>query len=232
VFTSFGSKTEGVDTSSTRVGATDRRAKRRAEARVKVMPRLPNWFRSFASQLRQTYFLSLLATVFAVASPAAAQDSDWSDQLSLDKEELRAGEYEWFEDADSSMPLRLVVSLSQQRVYVYRGGVVIAHSSISSGRKGYATPTGVFTILERKRKHISNLYDAPMPYMLRLTWDGIALHGGDIPGYRASHGCIRLPMAFSRELFAVARAIETVVVTNDPVVEGMYDDSHTFATLP
>ena len=70
-----------------------------------------------------------------------------------------------------------------------------------------------------------------MPFMMRLTWDGVAMHGGDIPGYRASHGCIRLPMRFSRELFAVAPAVETVIVTDEDVVEGMFDH-HAMVDLP
>lgn len=165
------------------------------------------------------------------ALPAAAETTDLPTLLAVDKEQLKPGQFVWFADVDDSIPLVVVVSLSQQLVYVYRERALIAVSTISSGRKGYATPTGTFTILERRRKHISNLYDAPMPFMLRLTWDGVALHGGDVPGYRASHGCIRLPMRFSRGLFAVAPAVETVIVTDEEVVEGMYDH-HAMVDLP
>jgi hypothetical protein len=174
--------------------------------------------------------LAAILFVFAVV-PADADSDDLAILMAVDKEQLRPGHFWWFADVDVSAPLLIVVSLPQQRAYVYRSGSLVAVSTISTGRKGYATPTGTFTVLERKRKHISNLYDAPMPFILRLTWDGIALHGGDIPGYRASHGCIRLPMEFSRELFAVSPAVETVIVTNEDVVEGMYD-RHAMAVVP
>ncbi len=198
------------------------------------MPRLSSRrVRLFAFDLHYVFVRWLLAAAFAIcgALPAAAEVADLPTLLSVDKEQLKPGQFVWFAEADSTIPLTIVVSLSQQLVYVYRERSLIALSTISSGRKGYATPTGTFTILERKRKHTSNLYDAPMPFMLRLTWDGVALHGGDIPGYRASHGCIRLPMGFSRELFAVAPAVETVIVTDEDVVEGMYD-YHAMADVP
>lgn len=98
-------------------------------------------------------------------------------------------------------PLVINVSLSRQRLTVYDANGPIASSPVSSGRVGYATPTGVFTILQKRRMHYSNLYDsAPMPNMQRLTWSGVALHAGALPGYPASHGCIRLPHGFSKSL--------------------------------
>jgi hypothetical protein len=110
----------------------------------------------------------------------------------------------------------LLVSLTAQQAYVYRNGVRIGASTVSSGKKGKETPTGVFTILQKNAKHRSNLYNnAPMPYMQRLTWDGIALHAGNLPGYPASHGCVRLPMAFARALFDETATGMTVVVTRD-----------------
>jgi len=88
--------------------------------------------------------------------------------------------------------------------YVFRGGTLIGASSVSTGKPGHDTPVGTFEILQKKKDHKSNLYDdAPMPYMQRLTWDGIALHGGAIPGYPASHGCVRLPTAFAKKVFGV-----------------------------
>ena len=90
-------------------------------------------------------------------------------------------------------PLQMVVSIGQQHVTLYRNGVRVAQSPVSTGTPGHPTPTGVFSIIEKDRWHRSNLYQsAPMFYMQRLTWQGIALHGGDLPGYPASHGCIRL----------------------------------------
>jgi hypothetical protein len=128
---------------------------------------------------------------------------------------LAPGEYLWHPEIAPHGPIVLVVSLDEQRAYVYRNGLAIGVSTISSGKQGKETPTGVFTILQKNRDHRSNLYDdAPMPYMQRLTWDGIALHGGALPGYPASHGCVRLPLEFARRLFAETRNGDTVVVAN------------------
>ena len=88
--------------------------------------------------------------------------------------------------------------------------------TISSGKAGKETPTGTFEILQKKQMHHSNLYNnAPMPFMQRLTWDGIALHAGKLPGYPASHGCIRLPAAFAKLLFAETRKGMLVVVADE-----------------
>lgn len=96
-----------------------------------------------------------------------------------------------------------------------RNGVV-AETKISSGARGRETPTGVFSILEKKREHYSNLYDsAPMPFMQRITWSGVAMHAGILPGYPASHGCIRLPYNFARQLYAVTKVGARVIVTQD-----------------
>ena len=128
---------------------------------------------------------------------------------------LRRGEFVWHPEISPSGPVVVVVSLDEQRAYVYRNGIAIGASTISSGRKGYETPPGVFTILQKEVEHYSNKYDnAPMPYMERLTWDGVAMHGGTLPGYPASHGCIRLPQAFARNLFDVTARGVTVVVAN------------------
>lgn len=126
---------------------------------------------------------------------------------------LRPGQYLWHPEVAPQGPLVAVVSLDEQRLYVYRNGVAIGYSTISSGRRGHETPTGVFTILEKDRDHRSNKYDdAPMPYMERLTWDGVAMHGGTLPGYPASHGCVRLPHDFAERLYAITRRGDTVVV--------------------
>ena len=128
---------------------------------------------------------------------------------------LKPGQFLWHPEIAPAGPIVLVVSLDEQRAYVYRNGLAIGVSTISSGKAGKETPTGVFTILQKHRDHRSNLYnDAPMPFMQRLTWDGIALHGGALPGYPASHGCVRLPHAFAEKLFAETRTGDTVVVAN------------------
>ena len=99
--------------------------------------------------------------------------------------------------------------------YVYRNGICIARSSVSTGRPGHRTPTGVFTILEKEVHHTSSIYKgAEMPYMERVTWGGIALHAGDLPGYPDSHGCVRLPLEFSKLLFGVTMKGATVIIAD------------------
>jgi len=132
-----------------------------------------------------------------------------------DPKALARGEFVWHPEISPSGPVVLVVSLDEQRAYVYRNGIAVGASTISSGRKGHETPTGVFTILQKEVEHHSNKYDgAPMPYMERLTWDGVAMHGGTLPGYPASHGCIRLPHAFARKLYEITTRGATVIVAD------------------
>lgn len=111
----------------------------------------------------------------------------------------------------------IVVSKASQQMFVFKDGVLWGASPVSTGKRGHATPSGIFPILQKAVYHRSNLYsNAPMPYMQRLTWSGIAIHAGYLPGYPASHGCIRLPKAFAKALFALTKAgSTTVVVTND-----------------
>ena len=127
---------------------------------------------------------------------------------------LAPGQYEWYPQRSPSGPLLVVVSIDDQMAYVYRNGVEIAKSTVSTGRPGKETPTGVFTILQRKVEHESSIYEgAQMPYMQRLTWDGIAMHAGDLPGYPASGGCIRLPYEFSQKVYGIMGNGSTVVIT-------------------
>ena len=127
--------------------------------------------------------------------------------------QLKKGEFLWMGAAVVTGPLVMVVSISEQRAYVYRNGILIGASSVSTGRADHPTPTGVFTILQKQKEHRSTIYDgAPMPYMERLTWGGVALHAGGLPGYPESHGCIHLPTEFARELFDISRNGMTVVI--------------------
>lgn len=113
-----------------------------------------------------------------------------------------------------SQPVTLVVNLARQRIDGYRGTKHFFSSAISSGKAGHRTPRGVFGIIQKRRRHFSNLYNgAPMPYMQRLTWSGIALHAGQIPGYPASHGCVRLPYSRAKQLFSKTHMNARVVVT-------------------
>lgn len=147
----------------------------------------------------------------AMLTPAHAQTQEPA--ATLDVEAMRAGQFIWTPENAPEGPLLIHVDLSRQLVSVYRNGVRIGVATSSSGRRGYETPAGVYTILQKNARHRSNLYNnAPMPYMLRLTWDGVALHGGHVATRPASHGCVRLPMAFARELFRITDTGTTVVV--------------------
>src|SRR5436190_7082958 len=128
---------------------------------------------------------------------------------------LKPGEYVWEPERAPEGPLLIVASITEQVAYVYRNGICIARSSVSTGRPGHRTPTGVFTILEKEVHHTSSIYKgAEMPYMERVTWGGIALHAGDLPGYPDSHGCIRLPLEFSKLLFGVTTKGATVIIAD------------------
>ena len=129
------------------------------------------------------------------------------------KDYLRPGQYLWESEADASGPATVVISLEDQMAYLYRGGELVAASTISSGRPGYDTPTGIFPIKEKKVMHHSRKYEnAPMPHMQRLDDHGIALHAGALPGRPASHGCVRLPAAFAAKLFKVTNVGTKVLI--------------------
>jgi hypothetical protein len=129
---------------------------------------------------------------------------------------VEPGRYVWRDDGEAPGPVRILVSLPLQLAFVWRGPALIGISSVSTGIIGHDTPTGNFTVLEKDPDHHSNLYDdAPMPWMLRLTWDGVALHAGKVTGEPASHGCIRLPAAFARKLYDIADVGTTVSVVDD-----------------
>jgi hypothetical protein len=128
---------------------------------------------------------------------------------------MKPGQFTWHPERSPSGPVAVIVSLPDQRVYVYRNGIRIGVSTCSTGKKGHETPTGVFTILQKDKNHKSSTYDdAPMPNMNRLTWSGIALHAGKLPGYPASHGCVRLPMAFSADLFSITHVGTPVIIAD------------------
>lgn len=114
--------------------------------------------------------------------------------------------------------LLAVVALSEQRISLYDAEGRALTARVSSGQTEYETPVGVYSVLQKKKEHTSNLYDdASMPFMQRLTWSGIALHAGALPGYPASHGCVRMPYRFSEQIFAETRIGMRVVVARDDV---------------
>jgi lipoprotein-anchoring transpeptidase ErfK/SrfK len=104
---------------------------------------------------------------------------------------LKPGQYVWAPAVAPAGPMLLIVNVRTQRAVLYRNGIPIGATTVSTGRPGFETPTGVFTILQKHVEHYSTKYDnAPMPFMQRLTWRGVALHAGQLPGRPASHGCI------------------------------------------
>lgn len=134
---------------------------------------------------------------------------------------LTPGEYLWEQDVAAG-PVSVLISIPDQKAYVFRGDALVAVSTVSTGKEGKETPTGVFPILQKKQMHHSNLYEnAPMPFMQRLTWDGIAIHAGKNPGFPASHGCIRVPTSFAKKLFAATELGATVEVTDMSFSPGM-----------
>jgi hypothetical protein len=180
----------------------------------------------------------ILAFFFTVAAlPVLAHRAESTVVTDSDVIALRTGHFIWTPDLAPDGPMMVAISLSEQRVYVYRDGILIGASTISSGRPGYETPTGIFTILEKAVKHRSNRYsNAPMPYMERLTWYGVAMHAGHLPGYAASHGCVRMPFAFSKALYKETSVGTTVVVSDGhPEPESiLYDPNAAYdpATAP
>ena len=156
---------------------------------------------------------------FAGTGPALGHAGKSTETTS---DQLRAGQFVWQPELAPSGTMAMTIDLAHQRAYVYRDGVRIGATTISSGKPGYETPTGVFTILQKDKDHYSKKYHhAPMPYDLRLTWEGISVHGGHLPGYPASHGCVRLPIAFSRALFNQASLGMTVTITDREASEGL-----------
>ena len=159
---------------------------------------------------------TLFATWTIAGSTVRAQLVDTDDF-----KDMKAGQYTWHPERSPDGPVAIIVSIPDQRVFVYRNGIRIAVSTCSTGKPGHNTPTGVFSILQKDKDHHSDEYnDAPMPNMNRLTWSGVALHAGELPGYPDSHGCVRLPLAFSALLFTVTHIGTVVIIANaasDPV---------------
>jgi hypothetical protein len=159
----------------------------------------------------------VFATTVA-STPAAALEtdearleaSDAASKARLDMFEafgfkvLKPGQYLWRDVPDEAGPERVVISLSDQLAYLYRGDALVAVSTVSSGKDEKPTPTGIFSVLDKKPFYRSKKYDnAPMPWMQRIDQYGVALHAGYNPGTPASHGCVRLPSAFAKKLYSV-----------------------------
>jgi len=130
-------------------------------------------------------------------------------------------------------PLQIIISIADQRISLYENGVLIARSSVSTGVEGHPTPLGVFSVLSKQKWHRSNIYSAaPMPYMQRLTWSGIALHAGHLPGYPASHGCIRVTNDFATRLWHLTKRGTRVIIAREDIRPVDITDPQLFVPKP
>ncbi len=163
-------------------------------------------------------WLAMAGAAILAMAPASAMAA--ADALAPEVTSLAPNRFLWNDNATLE-PVSIVISIPDQKAYVYRGELLIGASTVSTGKDGKDTPLGVFPILQKSEKHRSNLYDdAPMPFMQRLTWDGVAIHAGMNPGFPASHGCIRVPTQFAKKLFAVTSKGTPVLVTDASAAEG------------
>ena len=151
----------------------------------------------------------------------AAKQKELAKEVRKDAEKLPPG------------PLHIIISIKKQQLTLYAGGVPVAHSQVSTGVPGHPTPQGVFSILEKRIYHESNLYSsAPMPYMQRITWSGVAMHQGVVPGRPASHGCIRLPAAFAKRMWSITKVGARVIIAQDEVALSEISSRRLFTALP
>lgn len=180
--------------------------------------------------LRVAYGLALFGagSCFAALSPVRAENFKEVTLKGFEK----ANSPQWSKSLRTGIsgqsyapePLQVFISLNNQRMRVYKGTRLINSTKISSGKKGHETPRGIFSIIEKKKYHESNLYaNAPMPFMQRLTWSGIALHQGRVPNYPASHGCIRMPRKFASSVFKMSEYRDHVIIAPESVTPRAVD---------
>ena len=175
--------------------------------------------------MKTSNVLTLLATLcIAVTAGTAARADGFSGysskhgsiQQRTSNAAVDLGKFTWL--APDSSVNRIVVSLADQSLYAYNGRQLVAFSNISSGKPGHETPTGTFTVTQKDVDHHSSIYDnASMPFYMRLTDGGVGLHAGFIPGYPASHGCVRLPLGMARELYQHVDSGTPVEIISTPV---------------
>jgi lipoprotein-anchoring transpeptidase ErfK/SrfK len=189
----------------------------------------------------------LVSGLFASMQPAAAQQGYGNffgyqspprkrvvrkrrapDAATVEKTETAKKEAE---KSGPKQPVYVVISLADQRASIYDANGLVTTTRVSTGQAGHRTPTGVFSVIGKERWHRSNIYSgAPMPFMQRITWSGVAMHAGVVPGYPASHGCIRLPAGFAPQLYGMTKMGARVVVTPRDVAP--LEFAHTFLPLP
>jgi lipoprotein-anchoring transpeptidase ErfK/SrfK len=163
--------------------------------------------------------LLAIAAVFALSAGAASAQWDLASQTELSDQgnKLRPGEYRQLVDFQPSAPVTVVVDVPNQLAGVYQLDHLVAITTVSTGKPGHETPIGTFHVVDKAVEHHSNLYNnASMPYMQRLTSDGVAIHAGKIPGTPASHGCIRMPLGMAKLLFGATKVGTEVTVIDGP----------------
>ena len=200
--------------------------------------------------LRAALLAGLSLTVFANIQPANARNDFWqpffrdtsfrnTSAVDTDRAEPKkktkkkadtAGEKKAAEHAATmpSGPLHIIVSIDKQRATLFADGKPFANAPVSTGTASHPTPTGVFTVIQKNKHHVSNLYDAPMPYMQRITWSGVAMHTGPLPGYAASHGCVRLPNEFAMMLWKATKLGARVIVAKPEVAPSEIEHPNLF----
>lgn len=171
-------------------------------------------------------------TLLASATWGQGQPASAAVEFARQAAALKPGQWVWAEEIAPAGPVLVYVDVARQVATVYRNGVRIAVTTVSTGKPGHATPTGVFTILQKDMHHRSSTYNnAPMPYQQRLTWDGVALHAGGLPGYPESHGCVHLPIAFAKRLFETTNMGGTVIVSGTAGQVGTAPDAGVLAAV-
>lgn len=160
-------------------------------------------FASFAAIL----FLSVAGSRAGAIEKGVPQPPETAD--------LKPGQYIWNPDASPNGPVGIIVDLTNQTLYVYRDGKQIGRSAASTGIKSHPTAPGSYTILTKNVTYHSEKYhEASMPFMERLTWDGMAIHGGNTPGKPSSHGCVHVPLDFAEKLYAITQTGDTVLISD------------------
>ena len=158
---------------------------------------------------------ALLATAalwLSIATPVRAIDKGTQQPSGTP---LKPNEYIWEPDKSPTGPVGLIVDLTNQTLYVYRNGKLIGKTAISTGIKSHPTAPGSYTILTKNVKYHSEKYhEASMPFMERLTWDGMAIHGGNNPGKPSSHGCVHVPLDFAQKLYGITQKGDTVLISD------------------
>ena len=202
--------------------------------------------------MRRRQFIGLLLTAFAISmhlvGTAHARTQYWSpyrswwgDHTFRQKHQHKQTKPDSTKKAQPQKaskdtakgPLLIIISLADQRISLYDDGALIARSSVSTGVKNHPTPLGVFSVISKSRWHRSNIYSgAPMPYMQRITWSGIALHAGDLPGYPASHGCIRLTHDFAIRLWHLTKRGTRVIIAHDDIQPAEISNPQLFVPKP